>query len=238
MEFKKRSSSLKMGPNPPIERCPVCNGHLYHLADGMSKCASCRKKFSPKKLRRDYDLIAMFCRGETAHHAAHAMEISYPSVTARYSHLRLLAAAHLEEAYDAHRDQVTEFDEYIYLEASKRKDRRNIFDAHNFLTFDYGGRVYNLLMPSLHRFKENFLDDGLDTLYYEEFAKFLRIHRIAKLQKSKNTITDFWDFFEHYIIRYKGIKPENFAYYLKEAEFKFNYTEPEQAKILTHLWFH
>jgi transposase-like protein len=203
----------------------------------MQKCAACRRKFSPEKVRKERDLIAMFCRGETAHHAARTMTISYPSVTARYKRLRLLAAAHLEQAYESQRHRVAEFEEYIYLEASKRCEKRHIFDAHNFITFDYGGRVYNLMMPSLHRFKHDFLEDSLDGLYYEEFARFLRIHRIAKLQKSKNTITDFWEFFEGYILRYKGIRQENFPYYLKEAEFKFNYSESEQYEILTALWF-
>lgn len=237
MEIKKRTSSLKMGPNNTAERCPYCSGTLYHLSDGMKKCASCRKKFSLKKVQRDRDLIARFCRGDTARNAARETGLSYQSVVARYGNLRLLAAAHLEETYETQRDRVTEFEEYIYLEASKRHDRRHIFDAHNFITFDYGGQVYNLLMPSLHRFKQEFLDDGLEQIYYEEFSKFLRIHRIAKLQKSKNTITAFWEFFESYITRYKGVKPENFPYYLKEAEFKFNYPENEQTAILASLWF-
>jgi len=226
-----------MGPNRETESCPYCHGRLYHLGDGMKKCSHCRKKFSLHKVRKERELIARFCSGETARSAAGAMGISYPSVTARYGHLRLLASAHLESAYEANRDAVSEFEEYVYLEASKRKDRRNIFDAQNFITFDYGGKVYNLLMPSLHRFKHDFLDDRLDGLYYEEFSKFLRLHRIAKLQQRKNTITEFWDFFEEFITRFKGIRPENFAYYLKEAEFKFNYPLPEQTRILDALWF-
>ena len=228
---------METGPNERGERCPFCNGAFYHLGDGMKKCSSCRRKFSLKKVTRDRDLIASFCRGETAHAVAKVRGLNYQSVTSRYGTLRLMAAEHLETAYGAYRDNVAEFEEYIYLEASKRHDKRNIFDAHNFITFDYGGQVYNLLMPSLHRFKQGFLDDGLEELYYEEFSKFLRIHRISKLQKSKNTITAFWNFFEHFITRYKGVRPENFVYYLKEAEFKFNYTESEQYEILRRRWF-
>ena len=228
---------MKIGPNCKIDRCPYCSGALYELGEGMLKCRACRKKFSPRKMIKDLELIERFCRGETALEASKAMGISYQSVITRYERLRLLAATHLEEAYEAHRSEVREFEEYIYLEASKRHDKRNIFDAHNFITFDYGGKVYNLLMPDLHRYKQEFLDDGLESLYYEEFSKFLRIHRIAKLEKSKNTITRFWDFFEQYIIRYKGIRSENFAFYLKEAEFHFNYSAEEQYNILQTLWY-
>ena len=225
-----------MEPNRTLDRCPYCHGNLYRLSGGMCKCAACRKKFSPKKLLRDFDVIARFCRGETARKASKETGMSYQSVTARYARLRLLAAAHLEAAYEAERDTIGEFEEYIYLEASKRHDKRHIFDAHNFITFDYGGRVYNLLMPSLRRFKQEFIDDGLERLYYEQFSRFLRIHRIAKVEKNQNTITAFWDFFETQIARYKGIRPENFPYYLKEAEFKFNYDEEEQIEILTQKW--
>ena len=147
-----------------------------------------------------------------------------------------MAAARLEADYEAQRDRVTEFEEYIYLEASKRREKRHIFDAHNFITFDYGGRVYNVMMPSLRRFRQAFSDNDAEQLYSNEFNRFLRIHRIAKLKTNQNAITRFWDFFERYITRYKGVRPENFPYYLKEAEFKFNYAEGEQIAILTRRW--
>jgi len=35
-------------------------------------------------------------------------------------------------------------------------------------------------------------------------------------------IQQFWDYFEKFILKFKGIKNGNFIYYLKEAEFRFN----------------
>ncbi len=35
---------------------------------------------------------------------------------------------------------------------------------------------------------------------------------------------------------FKGVRKENLVYYLKEAEFKFNYSKEEQRSILTDLW--
>lgn len=226
-----------MGPNNPAASCVYCSGKLYTLGEGMVKCSHCRRKYSPRKAAKERRIIEAFCAGLPALKTSEELALSYRTVLNAYQKLRALAAAHLEQAYESRRSDVAEFDEYIYLEASKRRDRRHIFDAHNFLTFAYGERIYTLMMPSLHRYKEQFLDDGLESLYYHEFDKFLRLHRIARLEKSKNRITEFWDFFEDFILRYKGVKPENFVYYLKEAEFRFNYGEAERIALLQNLWF-
>ena len=143
----------------------------------------------------------------------------------------------LENAYASHREEIVEYDEYLYLDHAKRKEKKYIFDAHNFLTFDYGGKVYNILMPSLDRYKSGFLADGLADLYYDEFSRFLKIHRIAKLRSIDNTIVMFWKYFDEFMKKYKGIRPDNFIYYLKEAEFKFNHPMPERFEILKKVWF-
>lgn len=220
-----------------INRCIYCEGRLYDLAKGMKKCARCTKKFSPQKVQRELRCIEAFCEDSSALALSDALGISYPTALTYYRRFRELIVQHLDDAYNDRTEEVKEFDEYIYLEASKRHERRNIFDAHNFLTFDYGGKVYTILLPSFARHKQQFLNDGLESLYYEEFSRFLRLHRIAKLEKRKNSITAFWEFFEDHILRYKGVKAENFVYYLKEAEFKFNYPKTVQQKILTRLWF-
>ena len=73
--------------------------------------------------------------------------------------------------------------------------------------------------------------------WYRQQLRELIPRYIAKLEKKRNTITAFWDFFEATITRYKGVKTDNFVYYLKEAEFKFNYAETEQFRLLSALWF-
>jgi transposase-like protein len=37
--------------------------------------------------------------------------------------------------------------------------------------------------------------------------------------------------------KYKGIKPENFIYYLKEAEFKFNHPASERIALVKRIYF-
>ncbi|BDY12492.1 transposase [Hydrogenimonas cancrithermarum] len=220
-----------------IRSCIYCNDRLYLLGDGMVKCSVCKRKYSPKKFARHMSLIEAFRDDFTTKEAADKLGLNYITAKRVYETLRKRLVSFLEEEYAGHREEIVEYDEYLYLDHTKRKDKKYIFDAHNFLTFDYGGRVYNILMPSLERYKNGFLADGLDELYYTEFSKFLKIHRIAKLRSIDNTIVRFWEYFDEFMKKYNGVRRENFIYYLKEAEFKFNYGTNEQIEILKKLYF-
>ena len=52
--------------------------------------------------------------------------------------------------------------------------------------------------------------------------KYLNFNKVAKLSKAQNTITEFWEYFETFILQYKGVSNEQFIFYLKEAEWRFN----------------
>jgi len=211
--------------------CIFCNNKkLYHLKTGQAKCSLCKKKFSPKKIEREQNIIKAFCQNQTANQTANNLNINYITIKRKYELLRNNIALYLEEQYQG--KHVLQYDEYIYLEQSKKKVKENIFDAHDFITFNYENKVYNLLLPNLNRYKDQFLDDGVDESYFKEFSKFMMSNKITKIQRSENIIQRFWYFFEDSILKYKGIDKKNFFYYLKECEFKFNYTKEEQEKIL------
>ena len=207
------------------------------MADGRIKCAACKRRYSPKKVQREMELIGLFCRECNALEAAKRAGVSYATAKNLFDRIRRVLPALLEADYERHRDHVVEYDEYLYLDHAKRKDKRYIFDAHDMLTFDYGGRVYSILMPPLDRFKVAFLDDGLEEVYHREFSRFLNIHRIARLKSRDNTIVRFWRFLDEHMKRYRGVDRENFFYYLKEAEFLFNYPMPERKRFLYDLIF-
>lgn len=218
-----------------LMNCIFCNHtKLYKLKTAQLKCAKCGKKFSAKKLELNYNIIESFCSDVSAHKTSTALGINYLTVKSRYDDFRKLIAKFAEDEYQD--KEVLEYDEYLYLEQSKKKVEKNIFDAQNFLTFHYEDKVFNLPMPNLHKYKSDFLKDGADKSYFKELSKFIMFNKIAKIQNIDNLITRFWIFFEDSILRYKGIKPENFFYYLKEIEFKFNYTKDEQRKILAKLY--
>lgn len=217
--------------------CIYCHHRLYHLGDGMVKCSVCKKKYSPSRINQIKNILDAFCHDENAHITSKSLHISYVSVRNYYQKFRRLCAEYCEEQYHLHRTQETQYEEYLYIEKSKRGDKTAIFDSHNFLTFGYGDNVYTLLMPSLELFKQQFVADNLEEIYFKEFSKFMRTSKIIKISEHDNVIERFWHYFEQFITGFKGVSREHFPYYLKEAEFKFNTPLEKRSEILEQLYF-
>jgi len=216
--------------------CIYCNKRLYKLTNGMVKCSSCAKKYSPVKLQRDFDVLDAFIESLTVRECAVNLNLSYQIVFNRYEHLRKLIIRHSHDYYEDKRDNLDEFEEYVYICKSKKKDYKNIIESQNFITFAYKDKVYNFLLPSLKKYQTK-LDEGKSEIAHgNEFKKFMITNHISKLKNIESIITKFWEFFEDFITPYKGVKSEYFLGYLKEAEFKFNYTKQKQKEILMRLW--
>jgi transposase-like protein len=203
----------------------------------MIKCSSCKKKLSLNKTNKIIMLIQSFINDESALSVSKRLNISYSSVWNYYEKFRQISAVVCEKEYEKIRDNTCEYEEYFYLEKSKKSKKEAVFDAHNFLTFDYSGHIYTILMPSLHKYKQEFLEDKLEDTYINEFNKFKRSSRIIKVSKQLNNIVKYWKYFEKSILKYKGIKEESFAYFLKEIEFKYNHPKEDAIEILIQEYF-
>ena len=220
-----------------LTECLFCSHYVYRLKDKRIKCSKCNKKISITKVNKIITLIDAFIEDESAHHLSQRLHMSYASGHSYYESFRALCAQICEREYELCRDQGCEYEEYFYLEKRKKMQSEAIFDAHNFLTFDYNGHIYTLLMPSLTQYKKQFLEDNLQDAYLEEFNKFKRISRIIKVSKHYNTIVKFWEYFEASILKYKGVQRDSFIYFLKEFEFKFNHTKEEAKELLIKEYF-
>lgn len=216
--------------------CIYCNNRLYQLKNTMVKCSICAKKYSLAKLQRDFDVLDAFVESLTARECAKRLNLSYQIVFNRYELIRKLLVLHSHDYYEYKRENLDEFEEYMYICKSKKKDYTNIIESQNFITFEYEDKVYNFLLPSLKRFQTKLDEGDSEVLHDNAFKKFIITSHISKLKKLDNSIIKFWKFFEEFITPYKGVKGEYFLGYLKEAEFKFNYTKQEQKELLTGLW--
>ncbi|MRI83668.1 MAG: transposase [Nitratiruptor sp.] len=202
-------------------KCPYCGGaESYQLATGQHRCKECRRKFSPRRLKLEAYIQRCFCEELPATLCAARHHLHFLTVQRRYHNFRHQIAAFMEGDFLA-RKRTIAYDEYLYLPRSRRHLKEAIFDGYNFLTFNYDGKIYNLLLPDLARFKPAFLEDGLEELYAKEFERFLRRSHIASSHDP--LIEEFWEYFEDFIPKFRGFKRENFVYYLKEAEFRFNF---------------
>lgn len=217
--------------------CIYCYSPLYQLSGGYVKCSHCKKKYSPSRVHQIKLLLQLFSEDRNALEASKELELTYATALKYYQKFRRLCAEYCEAEYHLRRTQETQYEEYLYIEKSKRRDKRAIFDSHNFLTFGYGNKVYTLLMPSLGIFKQQFVADNLEEIYHKEFSKFMRTSKIIKISEHDNAITKFWHYFEEFITSFKGVSDEHFPYYLKEAEFKFNTPLEKRSEILEQLYF-
>lgn len=203
-----------------MTKCIYCNcTKLYELTNNHLKCSSCKRKFSLEKIKIQKEILKYFCLDFTALEASKELKKSYNTIQNKYKTYRSYIIDYIETNYEDIKSTNYEFDEYIY---SKDKNLKN---AHNFLTFNYSNYIYNIALPSLNS-KFTMLKTNKD------LEKFLKYNKIAKLESFNSYINEFWVFFESFLKKYKGVTAKNFNIYLKEAEFKFNYSSLEQEKIL------
>ncbi|MCB4745564.1 MAG: transposase [Sulfurovum sp.] len=198
--------------------CIYCkHPYTYALADKQQKCSKCKRKFSPRKIAREKELLALFTEGHNASEASKLSNMHFVTVQKYYEKFRRNIALHADEIYQHNAYRVTGYNEYLYLPKSL-KIEENIDKLQHFLTMSYDDKVYNIMMPKT---KRSLLlhDEEQD---HKLLLKYLNFNKIAKLSKTQSTITRFWDYFETFILQYKGVSDAQFVFYLKEAEWRFN----------------
>jgi len=185
--------------------CIYCNHYiLYKLSDGNYKCARCKKKFSPKKIDRKAKILQAFLKELTPTEIAKKYNFSYVSVVNEIKHIRLVMAKICEEKF-LEKQNIQEFEEYLYI------PNKNIYKSQNFLTIDYG-YIYNIMLSDMKNY-QNMSEKNIRNMFIQS--------RIIKYQNHIK-IYQFWDYFENFIKKFRGISNDNFFYYLKESEFRYN----------------
>lgn len=214
-----------------IKRCPFCNNkHLYDLQEHYKKCSSCKKKFSLKKLEVDITVIEFFCNQISANRCAKLLNVNYRTIKNRYDLFRKLIANFLEEQYqESIKDHSSHEEFYYFTDKQKKEKKKSLYNAINIIGFYSNEKIYTLLMPKLPVYNNE--DDN------KTFENYLRWHRIFSIDSYSTPLSIFWKYLEKNLRKYKGVNEQNFFYYLKECEFKFNYLQNEQIKILKKLYF-
>ena len=199
-------------------KCIYCeHPYTYALADKQQKCSKCKRKFSPRKRQRKEILNKLFVAEVTAREASKQTNMHFATVQKYYETFKRNISLYADEMYQLNSHRITGYDEYLYLPKSL-KIEDNIHKLQHFLTMSYDGKVYNIMMPRTRDIHYASSEEQSDKL----LLKYLMFNKVAKLSKAQNTITEFWEYFENFICRFKGVSDEQFIYYLKEAEWRFN----------------
>lgn len=214
-----------------LNLCPYCKSkRLYQLQDNYKKCSSCKKKLSPKKINTDFTIIEFFCNSINANKTAKILNINYRTVQNRYMLFRKLIANFLEnEYYSSIRDNSSYEEFYYFTNRQKKGKKKSLYNAINIIGFYSNRKIYTLLMPKLKQF-----DNETDSKTYENYLKW---HKLSSRDSYSTPLNVFWKYLEENLKKYKGVDEENFFYYLKECEFKFNYLQNKQIEILKELYF-
>ena len=208
--------------------CQNCNNTtFYTLANDYIKCKTCAKKYSLKKLQKDNLIIIQFCENKNALKISKELELNYKTVKDRFDIFRKRIALFLEHEYNHSIKDYNEYEEFYYIkEREKKKKKKSLSESINIMGFYSNKKVYTLLMPKIGR-RAFDIEDG--------FIQYLNWNKIHSLNSHQTNLNIFWKFLEDNLKKYKGVEEDNFFYYLKESEFKFNYTKDEQIEILRNL---
>ena len=200
-------------------KCIYCDHpYTYVLANEQRKCGKCKRKFSLRKIAREEKLLQLFTEGVNESEASKKSNMHVATVQKHYERFRRNIARYADELYQLNSHRVTGYDEYLYLPKSLHIEK-NIDKLQHFLTLSYDDKVYNIMMPRAKRS----LIESKDEQAQKLLIKYLKFNKISKLSKAQSTITQFWDYFEDFICQYKGVSDEQFVFYLKDAEWRFNH---------------
>ena len=198
------------------------------------------------------DLIKLFVAGATARAAAEIVGVNKHTAATFFLRLRELIASKLP-SYELSGE--VEADESYF--GGVRKGKRSRGAAGKVAVFGLlkrGGKVYTAIISDAKRetlmpiIREKVTPDSI--VYTDHFKSYnaldvsefhhLRINHSELFADAKNHINgieNFWNQAKRHLRRFNGIKKENFYWFLKECEWRFN--GGDHKKLLNQLkhWY-
>lgn len=196
-------------------------------------------------------LLEHFVAGATARAAAEIVGVHRNTAADYFLRIRKLRASKLP-SYELSGE--IEADESYF--GGVRKGKRGRGAAGKVAVFGLlkrGGKVYTAIIPNaktetlLPIIKEKVQPDSI--VYTDTFSAYnaldvsdfhhSRINHselFADKQNHINGIENFWNQAKRHLRRFNGIKPDNFYYFLKECEWRFNYGDHKQLLSQLKNW--
>ena len=202
--------------------------------------------------RQQGKLIDYFVAGATARAASEVVGVNVKTATAFYLRLRQLIASKLP-SYELSGE--VEADESYF--GGRRKGKRGRGAAGKVAVFGLlkrGGKVYTAIIPNaktetlLPIIRERVRPDSI--VYTDTFRSYnaldvsdfhhMRINHselFADRQNHINGIENFWNQAKRQMRKFNGIKQDNFYWFLKECEWRFNGGNHQQLLKQLKYWY-
>lgn len=248
--------------------CPECNSKkISKLSDCRYKCWQCSNRFSDfsntylshKRIpfRKVLLLLKLFLIELTARKSAKEVGLSYKSCLSFFNTCRRAIYDHNLPKYVHFKGEI-ELDEAYF--GGKRKGKRGRGAANKIPVFGIRERgskvlvepVVNVEEETLTKLTKNHVKTGSKT-YTDKFRSYnsliwqgyehIRVDHEKRFTNGKthiNSIESFWAYAKERLLKYHGVSPQNFLFYLKELEWRFNHQKNPDlfgilAKYLTSL---
>ncbi len=230
--------------------CIFCGKYgLYKLADKRVKCKHCKKRYSLNQLKLELQILYYFYLELSARKTAKELNVNYRLVHRKFMQFRKLIAVYCNQEARKLNGEL-ELDESYF--GGKRKGNRGR-GAHNkaivFGILERNGIVHTVIVENVSKetlMKEIKNKTQKGSVFYtdgwksynslEQYGKHNIIRHdkdeFAKEKNHINGIEGFWSFAKERFHKYHGIKKNNYPFYLKEMEFRFNHRNESIFNLL------
>ena len=241
--------------------CPRCKGKkLYRLADDRRRCSSCRytfHDFSGRWINQGnltagqwLRLIKLYELELSVRKIAQQLHLSYNAAYKAVHSIRAAILAHPTDG-DVFLCGEVEVDESYF--GGKRKGKRGRGAAGKVPVFgilEREGRVFVEVLPTtrakdvlaltvkkVRRGSIVYTDRyrSYDALMFCGY-RHLRVDHGKYFSRGRvyiNGLEGFWSYAKERIMKYHGVSPQRFRYYLKELEFRYNHRKEDLFPLIT-----
>ena len=230
--------------------CIFCDKYgLYKLADKRVKCKHCKSYYSLTKLKRDMLVLYYFYLEISARKTAKELKLNYKTVQERFMQFRKKIANYCSQEARKLNGEI-EIDESYF--GGKRKGTRGRGAKNKTIVFgilERKGKIYTKIVENVsaetlmneiqNKTKKGsvFYTDGWKSYAsLEQYGKHNIIDHDKELvdvnHNHINGIEGFWSFAKERFHKYHGIDKENYPFYVKEMEFRFNHRNESVFNLL------
>ena len=229
--------------------CIFCGRYeLYKLKDKRVKCKHCKRYYSLKKLKKDLQILYYFYLEISARRATKELQLNYKLIHRRFMQFRKLIAKYCDNEARKLNGEL-ELDESYF--GGKRKGNRGRGAKNKTIVFgilERKGKIYtkiveNVSAETLMNEIKNKTNKG-SVFYTDGWKSYASLNQYGKhniIDHDKelvnnhnhiNGIEGFWSFAKERFHKYHGIKKNNYSFYLKEMEFRFNHRNRNVFNLL------
>jgi transposase len=231
--------------------CSRCRSYkVYRIRDKKFRCKNCGFTFHDFSGRWLNEvkissktwlwILKLFELEVSARKISQQVGLSYPTALKAVTMIRKSIVAHTPEADDLLRGEI-EMDESYF--GGKRKGKRGRGAAHKVPVFGILERngvvkvdvvkdvtassLLNMTIKTVRRGSIVYTDKfrSYDTLMFCGY-RHMRVDHKKRYASGKvyvNGLEGFWSFAKERLIKFHGVSPEKFPFYLKEMEFRYNH---------------